>query len=135
MHVCAQVGSSARVCAGELEHPGASQEPTQPTQPAQPAQPSHPSQPTQPAANPPIHPARPEISRFLFIQAKTGREFPSLQMVNRDDPGFIVCSLDSPKNTEKLQGVARRTHSSTIVSKKKKYGKVRAGTHFHQKGP
>ena len=41
----------------------------------------------------------------------------------------------SPKNTEKLQGNERRTQSATIVSKKQKYGKVQAGTHFHQKGP
>ena len=41
----------------------------------------------------------------------------------------------SPINTEELQGNERRTHSAQIVSKNKKYGKVTAGTHFHQKGP
>jgi hypothetical protein len=55
-------------------------------------------------------------------------------MVNRD-PRFTVFPPDSPKNTEKLQGVPGRTQSATIVSKKQKYGKVQAGTHFHQKGP
>jgi hypothetical protein len=97
---------------------------SQPTRPSQ-----QPTEPTQPAANP----------AQTRLAAHWAPIFPlSTDYVDTDHSKnalFFAFFSQVRKKHEKLPGLPRRTHSATIVNKKKKYGKVRTGTHFHQKGP
>jgi hypothetical protein len=104
------------------------------------------TQPPQPGANPPApassqpsQPSQQPTPPKLDSRRIGPPYFPSLQTtsirITRKMPFFSLFFSQVRKKHEKLPGLPRRTHSATIVNKKKKYGKVRTGTHFHQKGP